>query len=97
MIVDAVRGLPKPIDIDVVIGVKGPISPPSLCNDLTLQIVTFDQIYASNIDEFIESVNSGGQEKSRTSKPRRSERVLGESEQEVGNVCRCATKDYADS
>ena len=34
-----------PNDIDVVIGMRGPIAPPEMCNGLMIPIVAFDQIY----------------------------------------------------
>jgi hypothetical protein len=44
---DAVRPhRPNSLDIDVVIGVRGPIAPPEMCNGLTIPIVFFDQIYS---------------------------------------------------
>jgi hypothetical protein len=43
---DAVRPRPSPLDIDVVIGIRGPIAPPEMCNGLTIPIVFFDQIYS---------------------------------------------------
>lgn len=44
---DAVRPRPaNSLDIDVVIGVRGPIAPPEMCNGLTIPIVFFDRIYS---------------------------------------------------
>jgi len=45
-LVEAVRPQPSPMDIDVVIGVRGPIAPPEFCNGLMLPIVVFDQVYS---------------------------------------------------
>ena len=39
MFVDAIRPAPAPQDIDVVIGVRGPIAPPQMCNGLMVPIV----------------------------------------------------------
>jgi hypothetical protein len=47
---DAVRPRPSPLDVDVVIGVRGPIAPPEMCNGLTIPIVFFDQIYSFDRD-----------------------------------------------
>jgi hypothetical protein len=44
LLVEAVR--PSPMDLDVVIGMKGPIAPPQMCNGLMVSIVVFDQIYS---------------------------------------------------
>jgi hypothetical protein len=56
LLVDAVRPAPRPTDVDVVIGVRGPIAPPELCNGLTIPIVVFDQIYSFDIDVLIKSI-----------------------------------------
>jgi hypothetical protein len=55
-LVEAIRPAPSPIDIDVVIGVKGPIAPPEMCNGLMVPIVRFDQIYSFDRDLFIEAL-----------------------------------------
>jgi hypothetical protein len=39
--------------VDVVIGVRGPIAPPELCNGLMVPIVAFDQIYSFDTDALI--------------------------------------------
>ena len=46
LLVEAIRPAPNPNDIDVVIGLRGPIAPPELCNGLMVPIVAFDQIYS---------------------------------------------------
>ncbi|MBF8277176.1 MAG: PatG protein [Candidatus Brocadiaceae bacterium] len=46
ILVDAIRSAPSPMDIDVVIGIKGPIASPEVCNGLTVPIVIFDKIYS---------------------------------------------------
>src|SRR5271166_1594966 len=45
LLVEAVRPNPSPMDLDVVIGMKGPIAPPQMCNGLMVPIVAFDQTY----------------------------------------------------
>jgi hypothetical protein len=56
MLVEAVRPAPRPTDVDVVIGVRGPIAPPEMCNGLMVPIVVFDQIYSFDIDSLIKSI-----------------------------------------
>jgi PatG C-terminal len=56
MLVEAVRPAPQPVDVDVVIGVRGPIAPPQLCNGLTVPIVVFDQIYSFDTHDLIRSI-----------------------------------------
>ena len=46
LLIEALRPTPRPTDLDVVIGVKGPIAHPTLCNGLMVPIVAFDQIYS---------------------------------------------------
>jgi hypothetical protein len=56
LLVQAIRLAPSPIDVDVVIGVRGPIAPPELCNGLMVPIVVFDQIYSFDRDSLIKSI-----------------------------------------
>jgi hypothetical protein len=54
--VEAIRPRPSPLDIDVVIGVRGPIAPPEFCNGLMIPIIAFDQIYSFDRDSLIEAI-----------------------------------------
>jgi hypothetical protein len=56
LLVDAVRPMPNPIDVDVVIGVRGPIAPPEMCNGLMVPVVAFDQIYSFDRDSLIAAI-----------------------------------------
>jgi hypothetical protein len=56
LLVDAIRPAPRPTDVDVVIGVRGPIAPPELCNGLMVPIVWVDMLYSFNIDSLIGSI-----------------------------------------
>jgi PatG Domain len=56
LLVGAVRPNPSPLDLDVVIGMKGPIAPPEMCNGLMVPIVYFDQIYSFDRDALIKSI-----------------------------------------
>lgn len=56
LLVEAIRPALSPNDIDVVIGIRGPIAPPEMCNGLMAPIVAFDQIYSFNRDTFIEAI-----------------------------------------
>jgi hypothetical protein len=47
---------PRPTDVDVVIGVRGPIAPPELCNGLMIPVVMFDQIYSFDTDSLIAGI-----------------------------------------
>ena len=56
LLVEAVRPTPRPTDLDVVIGSRGPIAPPEMCNGLMVPIVFFDQIYSFDRDALIKSI-----------------------------------------
>jgi hypothetical protein len=56
LLVDAIRPAPSPNDIDVVIGWRGPIAPPEICNGLMIPIVAFDQIYSFDRDALIKAI-----------------------------------------
>jgi PatG Domain len=56
LLVEAIRPTYNPNDIDVVIGVRGPVSPPQMCNGLMLPIVVFDQIYSFDRDTLIKAL-----------------------------------------
>jgi len=56
LLVEALRPAPSPMDLDVVVGVRGPIAPPEACNGLMIPIVAFDQIYSFDRDALIKAV-----------------------------------------
>ncbi|MFB7614064.1 hypothetical protein [Kitasatospora sp. NPDC056181] len=56
-LVAAVRPEPKGSDLDVVIGHRGPLAPPDLCNGLTLPVVSFDQIYSFDTEELVAAID----------------------------------------
>jgi hypothetical protein len=56
LLVDALRPTPRPTDVDCVVGARGPIAPPELCNGLMVPIVVFDQIYSFDIDALVKSI-----------------------------------------
>jgi len=56
LLIEAIRPAPRPTDMDVVIGVRGPIAPPEMCNGLMIPIVAFDQIYSFDRDALINSI-----------------------------------------
>lgn len=53
LLVEAVRPASRPTDVDVVIGVQGPIAPPDLCNGLMVPVMAFDQLYSFDVDSLI--------------------------------------------
>jgi hypothetical protein len=46
LLVEAVREAPDPQDLDLVIGVRGPLAPPEACNGLGVPVVAVDQLYS---------------------------------------------------
>ena len=56
LLIEAVRSAPQPTDLDVVIGTRGPIAPPEMCNGLMIPIVTFDQIYSFDRASLIKAI-----------------------------------------
>ena len=55
-LIEAIRPQPSPMDVDVVVGMRGRIAPPDLCNGLTLPIVAFDQIYSFDRESLIKAI-----------------------------------------
>ena len=56
LLVDALRPDPSPMDLDCVVGVRGPIAPAEMCNGLMVPIVVFDQIYSFDRDSLITAI-----------------------------------------
>lgn len=56
LLVEAIRPAPSPLDIDVVIGRRGPIAPPEMCNGLMVPIVVFDQIYSFDREVLLKAI-----------------------------------------
>jgi hypothetical protein len=56
LLIDAVRPNPRATDVDVIIGVRGPIAPADACNGLMVPIVVFDQLYSFDVDGLLGSI-----------------------------------------
>lgn len=56
LLVEAVRPQPSRLDVDIVIGVLGPIAPPAVCNGLMVPIVVFDQIYSFDAPALVQAI-----------------------------------------
>jgi hypothetical protein len=56
LLLEAVRENPSRLDVDVVVGLRGPLAPPTMCNGLSVPIVAFSQIYSFNRDSFVQAV-----------------------------------------
>lgn len=56
LLVETTRPMPSPSDVDVVIGMQGPIAPASLCNGLMVPIVAFDQLYSFDREALVKAI-----------------------------------------
>ena len=56
LLVEAIRPASSPNDIDVLIGMRGPIAPPTMCNGLMVPIIVFDQIYSFDRNALIKAI-----------------------------------------
>jgi hypothetical protein len=56
LLVETLRPTPQPWDLDCVIGYRGPIAGPEVCNGLMVPIVAFDQIYSFDRDALIKAI-----------------------------------------
>jgi hypothetical protein len=56
LLVESLRPNPSPMDLDVVIGLMGPVAGPQLCNGLLVPIVVFDQIYSFDREALIQAI-----------------------------------------
>jgi PatG C-terminal len=56
LLVEAARAEPQATDLDAVIGMRGPIAPPEMCNGLMVPIVAFDQVYSFDVNTLIGAI-----------------------------------------
>lgn len=56
LLLGTLRPASNALEIDVVIGVRGPIAGPEVCNGLMVPIVAFDQIYSFGRDALISAI-----------------------------------------
>jgi hypothetical protein len=56
LLVETVRAEPHLVDLDLVIGRRGSLAPPSYCNGLTVPMVVFDHIYSLDRETLIASI-----------------------------------------
>jgi hypothetical protein len=56
LLAQSVRPVPNPSDLDVVIGIKGPLAPPDMCNGVSVNRLAFDQIYSFDRDTLFGSI-----------------------------------------
>lgn len=56
LLLESLRQRPRHTDVDVVVGVLGPIAPPTMCNGLQVPIVGFDHIYSFDGDVLVKAI-----------------------------------------
>src|SRR3954447_26304801 len=56
LLVETLRPNPRPGDVDLVVGMRGPLAPPEICNGLIVPIIAFDQLYSFDRDSLIGSI-----------------------------------------
>ena len=56
LLVEALRPQPQAADLDVVIGTRGPLEPPEVCNGLLVPLLAFEQIYSFDVDSFVKAI-----------------------------------------
>jgi PatG C-terminal len=55
LLIEAVRPRPEPADMDVVIGVLGPVAPPEACG-LVVPVVALEQLYSFDRDTLLDAI-----------------------------------------
>jgi PatG Domain len=53
LLLGTMRPVPRATDVDVVIGLRGPVAPPQACSGLAVPVVIFDQVYSFDVDALI--------------------------------------------
>jgi PatG C-terminal len=56
LLVETLRATPSPMDLDIAIGVQGPMAAPEMCNGLMVPLLIFDHIYSFDRDALIKSI-----------------------------------------
>jgi hypothetical protein len=69
LLLEALRPTPQPEDVNLVIGIRGPVAPPEACNGLMIPMVAFDQIYSFDVDELITAIPKPEQMTDETFRP----------------------------
>ena len=73
LLVDTLRPTHELSDLDCVIGARGPIAPPEMCNGLMVPIVAFDKIYSFDRDSLIKAIPRSGKGSSKDFEPKAAE------------------------
>lgn len=85
-LIASLRAAPRPTDIDVVVGRRGGLSSPSMCNGLIVPIVLTDQVYSFDVDELVAGLPTCTQQQGGTSEAVATEEVFFRLAQMAGNA-----------
>jgi PatG Domain len=55
-LVEALSIAPLDMDVNVVVGIRGPIVSPNVCNGLMIPIIIFDQVYSFPVESLIKAI-----------------------------------------
>jgi hypothetical protein len=56
LMIESVREHPRRDDVDVIVGTRGPIAPPHLCNGLAVPVVYVDQVYSFDRETLVREI-----------------------------------------
>jgi hypothetical protein len=56
LLLEALRPSPRPSDIDVVIGLRGPIAPAEMCNGLMVPVALITHMYSFDADDLLGAI-----------------------------------------
>lgn len=56
LLLESIRPTPRAVDVDVVIGARGPLAPAEMCNGLIVPMVGIDQVYSFNVEQLITAI-----------------------------------------
>ena len=56
LLIESLRPAPDANALDAVIGIKGPVAPPDMCNGLLLPILIFDQLFSFDRDALLKEL-----------------------------------------
>jgi hypothetical protein len=56
LLIEAVREYPRRDDVDLVVGTRGDLAPPEMCNGLAVPVVVFDQIYSFDRESLVAAI-----------------------------------------
>jgi hypothetical protein len=82
LLIDTVRTNTQPDDLEVVVGLRGPLAPPDTCGGIVVPVVAFDQLYSFQRDDLLtaipmpEDVDEGDADKFRRSAGELLDRIM---------------------